>query len=402
MNKMPELLAPVGDMEKLKFAIHYGAEAVYLGVSDFSLRGNIKGFTDDSLKDVISYCHSEAVKVYVTVNIFAHNRDLKKIESHLERLKDIKPDGIIVSDLGVIRLAKKIIPDIPLHISTQANITNYESALFYEDLGAKRLILARELSLKELEQIRKKVSIELEIFVHGAICISYSGRCYLSSFLTYRSGNRGLCTHPCRWKYYLMEEKREGEFFPVFEDDRGSYIMNSKDLCLIEYLPELVNVGIDSFKIEGRMKGINYLSGVIHIYKGAIEAIKRGEVYEKDKYLKELISFSSRGYTSGMLLGKQKFYDYNFDDKSSKIKTQLVGVVLKKLSPTKGEVALKANLKKGDEVYFLTPGYEDCPYQISDMERDGESIDTGRNEWVVITNLPEYARELDIIRKRIY
>ncbi len=401
MNKKPELLAPAGDREKLDFAIHYGADAVYLGLKDFSLRGNIKGFNSQNISDAFDYCRKNNKKVYVTVNIFPHNNDLKKIEKHLEILGQLKPDGIIISDIGVLNIRNRVCKDIPVHISTQANITNYESALFYQDLGAKRLILSRELSLKELEKIRNKVSIELEIFIHGAICISYSGRCYLSSFLTYRSANKGLCTHPCRWKYVLGEEKRPGEYFPVFEDDRGAYIMNSKDLCLVEYLPELINIGIDSFKIEGRMKGINYLSGVTHVYRKAIDAILNKAEFKKDEYLKELLSFSSRGFTTGMLLGKQKFYDYNFDDRSSKMKTQLVGIVKKKISSTRAEVAVKANLKKGEEIYFLTPQHENTPFKISSMEREGESVEIARNDMIISMEVPSYVRELDIARKFI-
>ncbi len=401
MFKRPELLAPAGDREKLQFAIHYGADAVYLGLKDYSLRGNIKGFDEQTLTEAIEFCRKNNKKVYVTVNIFAHNKDLKGIERHFEFLNSVKPDGVILSDLGVLNIKKRIARDIPVHISTQANITNYESALFYQDLDVKRLILSRELSLKEIEKIRKKVTIELEMFVHGAICISYSGRCYLSSFLTYRSGNKGLCTHPCRWSYTLMEEKRQGEYFPVFEDEKGSYIMNSKDLCLIEYLPDLIDMGIDSFKIEGRMKGINYLSGVTHVYRKAIDAYVNDKDYEKDLFLKELLSFSSRGFTTGMLLGKQKFYDYNFDDKSSKIKTQLVGIVQKKLSRTKAEVAIKANLKKGETIYFLTPGYEEIPFEVKSMEKEGNPVDLARNDWTVIMDVPPFVRELDISRKFI-
>lgn len=401
MEKCPELLAPAGDFEKLKVAIHYGADAVYLGLSEFSLRGNIGGYSQEEFKSAIKYCKINNVKAYVTVNIFAHNRDLGKIEKHIEFLSELNPDGIIISDAGVLRLVKKIAPHIPVHISTQANITNYESALFYEDLGAKRLILSRELSLRELDEIRKRVSIELEIFVHGAICISYSGRCYLSSFLTYRSANSGLCTHPCRWKYYLVEEKREGEYFPIFEDDKGTYIMNSKDLCLIEYLPELINIGIDSFKIEGRMKGINYIAGVVHTYRKALNSLKFNKKYESKKYLDELLSFSSRGYTTGLLLGKQKIYDYNFFDRSTKMKTQIVGVVLRKLSDDTAEVLIKANLKKGDEIYFLTPDHEETPFYVSQIIKDGESVELSKNDWVVEMKVPEYARELDIIRRKI-
>ncbi|HXX58599.1 MAG TPA: peptidase U32 family protein, partial [Thermodesulfovibrionales bacterium] len=267
--KKPELLAPAGDFEKLKTAIHYGADAVYLGDSRFSLRGMARNFGPDELKRAVAYARERGVKVYVTVNIFPHNRDLPGIEEHVETLKNIRPDAVILSDPGIFKMFKRIAPEIDLHVSTQANITNRESAGFWEGLGARRLVLSRELSVGEIREIREETSLELEVFVHGSICISYSGRCYISSFLASRSANAGACTNSCRWNYTLMEEKRGGEYFPVFTDDRGTYVMSSRDLCMIEHLDILAGAGIDSFKIEGRMKGINYVAGVVKTYREA-------------------------------------------------------------------------------------------------------------------------------------
>src|SRR5271169_5765318 len=287
--KKPELLAPAGDFEKMKTAIHYGADAVYLGDSRFSLRGKAGNFgsgaggvTEKSetlrggadLRAAVSYARGKGVRAYVTANIFPHNKDLPHIEEHIEHLRDISPDAVIVSDPGIFALFKKMAPAIPLHVSTQANITNAAAARFWEDCGAKRLVLSRELSLEEIGEIRKKVSIELEVFVHGSICISYSGRCYISSFLAHRGANTGECTNSCRWNYALLEEKRPGEYFPVFEDSRGTYLMSSKDLCMLPHLHLLIDAGVDSFKIEGRMKGINYVAGVVKVYREAIDSIK--------------------------------------------------------------------------------------------------------------------------------
>ena len=237
--KKPELLAPAGDFEKLRTALHYGADAVYIGDSRFSLRGKAGNFQDEQLRDAVAYAHARNARAYVTANIFAHNRDLLAVEEHARLLKDIRPDAVIVSDPGIFSIFRRIAPEIDIHISTQANITNVETARFWEELGARRIILARELSIEEIREIRAKTRIELEVFVHGSICISYSGRCYISSFLASRSANSGECTNSCRWNYTLMEEKRQGEYLPVFEDDRGTYIMSSRDLCMIDHLPLL-------------------------------------------------------------------------------------------------------------------------------------------------------------------
>jgi putative protease len=264
MNK-PELLAPAGNLEKLYMGVIFGADAVYLGGKSFGLRAGAGNFSNEEMAEGIKFAHDRGVKVYVTVNIFAHNDDLRGLSFYLETLKDLQADAIIVSDPGIFRLAQKTVPDLPVHISTQANNTNWSTALFWQEMGAKRIVLARELSLREIEEIHKRTEIELEAFVHGAMCISYSRRCLLSNYLTGRNANKGDCAQPCRWSYQLVEEKRPGEYFPVLEDERGSYVFNSKDLCLAEHVPDLIKAGVTSFKIEGRMKKIKILShGSIH------------------------------------------------------------------------------------------------------------------------------------------
>lgn len=400
--KRPELLAPAGDFEKLKIAIHYGADAVYFGDSRFSLRNKAGNFSSEELRKAVEYARNHKVRSYITVNIFPHNRDIFEIKEHIEFLKEIRPDGVILSDLGVFSLFKKIAPEIDIHISTQANITNTEAAKFWERLGAKRLVLSRELNIKEISEIRDATSIELEVFVHGSICISYSGRCYISSFLNFRGANRGQCTNSCRWRYYLMEEKRPNEFFPVFEDERGTYLLSSKDLCLIEHLPLLVDVGIDSFKIEGRMKGINYVAGVVKTYREAIDSIEEGRPYiVKKRWLKELSMFSSRGYTTGMLFGKQPDDGYNFDeDDPYRMSHELVGVVVD-VKGSSAKISLRNRLNVGDYVEFLTPGLEEKSFKIERMyDMDGFSILSARNEDTITIDVPKDVRPLDLIRRK--
>ena len=268
---LPELLAPPGNFEKLVTAIHYGADAVYLGGKRFSLRAKAGNFSNESMRQGVDYAHSHGVRVYVTVNIIAHNRDLNGLRDYLFSLEHMGVDGLIISDPGIFACAVKVVPELAIHLSTQANVTNKESAAFWFGQGAKRLNLARELSLAEISDIRNTVQGELEIFIHGALCISYSGRCMLSNYMTGRDANQGSCAHPCRFSYSLVEEKRPGEYYPVEEDDRGTYIFNSKDLCLLEMLPELVASGIDSLKIEGRMKSIFYVGGVVRVYRAALD-----------------------------------------------------------------------------------------------------------------------------------
>ena len=397
--KKPELLAPAGDFEKLRTAIHYGADAVYLGDSRFSLRCKAGNFEPEELKEAISYAHARNKKAYVTANIFPHNADLKEMEEYIEFLKDARPDAVILSDPGFFMMFKKSAPEIAIHVSTQANITNSEAARFWENLGAKRLVLSRELTIDEIKEIRSKVKIELEVFVHGSICISYSGRCYISSFLTSRSANRGECTNSCRWNYTLMEEKRPGEHFPVFEDDRGTYIMSSKDLCMIEHLHLLSDAGIDSFKIEGRMKGINYVAGVVKTYREAVDSLGNGKYAVNPRWLKELSMFSSRGYTTGMFFGKQPDNDYNFDGESYRMSHELVGIVLE-IKDSIAKVELRNRLDKGDTVEYLSPGLEEKLFELELMkDADGMDITTARNENIVFMPVPEGVRPNDLIRR---
>ena len=311
------------------------------------------------------------------------------------------PDGVIVSDPGIFMMFRNLAPEVNLHVSTQANITNAESAKFWEGLGAKRLVLSRELTIDEIREIRDVTSLELEVFVHGSICISYSGRCYISSFLASRSANTGECTNSCRWNYSLMEEKRKGEYLPVFENDRGTYLMNSKDLCMIEHLPLLVGAGIDSFKIEGRMKGINYVAGVVKTYREAVDTAYNGKAYNIDpRWLRELSMFSSRGYTTGMFLGKQPDEDYNFDEASYKMSHDLVGVILE-IKDNIAKVGLRNRLDAGDELEYLSPGLEEKLFKIDSMQNnEGEKIFSARNEDIIYINVPSGVRANDLIRRK--
>ena len=304
-----ELLIPAGSLEVLKVAVLYGADAVYLGGEAFGLRAKAKNFTDEEIREGIAFAHSRGVKVYITANILAHNRDLEGVEAYFEELKDMGPDALIISDPGVFSIARRVCPEIDIHISPQANNTNYGTYLFWWNLGAKRVVSARELSLEEIRQIRERIPEEMEIesFIHGAMCISYSGRCLLSNFLTGRDANQGACTHPCRWKYSLVEETRPGEYFPVTENDRGTFIFNSKDLCMIEHIPEMMEAGIDSFKIEGRMKTALYVATVTRAYRLAIDACMRDpEEYRKNMawYREEIGKCTNREFTTGFYFGK--------------------------------------------------------------------------------------------------
>ena len=272
-RRLPELLAPAGSHEKLVTAVRYGADAVYLGGRDFSLRARAANFDAAGLRRAVDHAHDHGVKAYVTVNIFAHNRDFEELAPYLEELRDSGADGLIVADPGILTLAAQVVPELPIHLSTQANVTNAASARFWVAQGVRRLNLARELGLEEIRAIRAATAAELEVFVHGAVCISYSGRCLLSSYFTGRSANQGDCAHPCRYRYALVEEKRPGQYFPVEEDERGTYIFNSRDLCLLFRLPELVAAGVDAVKIEGRMKSVGYVGAVVRLYRLALDWI---------------------------------------------------------------------------------------------------------------------------------
>jgi putative protease len=309
MPKIPELLAPAGSLEKLKAAIHYGADAVYLGGKEFSLRAHAANFAPEQLVEAVAYAHARRVKVYVTVNILAHNRDFAGLPGYLESLLTAGVDGLIIADPGILRVAHRVAPQLPIHLSTQANVTNLEAARFWREQGVKRLNTARELSLAEISAIKAGTDLEIEVFSHGAICISYSGRCLLSCHLTGRSANRGDCAHPCRYSYSLVEEKRPGQYFPVEEDGRGTYIFNSRDLCLLNRLPELIAAGVDSLKIEGRMKSVYYVGAVIRTYRAALDDLAArwpadisGALPQVDpKFLAELDKIGNRGYTENFL-----------------------------------------------------------------------------------------------------
>ncbi|MBP7562223.1 MAG: U32 family peptidase, partial [Candidatus Cloacimonetes bacterium] len=274
-----ELLAPAGNFEKAKYALHYGADAIYTGGKQFSLRAKADNLDDEQLSQLVEYCHSLQKKIFITTNIYAHNQHLEGLENYIQFLGSLKLDGIILSDPSVFRMVQKYAPEIPIHISTQANITNWQTVKFWQDLGARRVILARELTFEEITEIRQKCpDMEIEIFVHGAMCISYSGRCLISAYFNNRHANLGECTHPCRWNYSVMEESRPGQYFPVEEDQHGTYFFNSKDLCLWKYIKEIYELGIDSIKIEGRMKSNYYVANVVRTYRQALDAVKSGNL----------------------------------------------------------------------------------------------------------------------------
>ncbi|MBF0458968.1 MAG: U32 family peptidase [Nitrospirae bacterium] len=389
-------------MEKLRAALHYGADAVYLGLTNFSLRAKAGNFTIDTLKDALFVVAAAGKKAYVTINIFPHNADIAPIEQHILALKELRPDAAIVSDIGVFDMIRTLAPDIPIHISTQANITNYRAARAWERLGAKRLVLSRELSIEEIRKIRDAVTLELECFVHGSICISYSGRCYLSSFLADRGANKGLCTNSCRWSYQLMEEKRPGEYMPVYENDRGAYILSPRDLCMVEHLDKLAEAGVDSFKIEGRTKGVNYVSGVTKIYREAIDALASANPYKIDTpWLKELEMISNRGFTTGMYMGRHPDADYSYDETHAPAGYAIAGVV-KAVRGSTATVLLKGNLAVCDEIFFLSSGIDNGSYIIKALrDAEGEPLSIARNEDIVFMEVPEGVKKNDIIRRRI-
>ena len=358
-----ELLLPAGNMEKMKYAIAYGADAVYLGTADFSLRspksGNI--ITDDNLKNSVETAHRMGAKAYVTLNVFANNEILQKLPSIIEMLKDVKPDGIIFADSGFYPSLKKELPDIPLHISTQANVLNYEAVKFWRDQGISRVILARELSLKEIEQISAKVpDIELEVLVHGSICVAYSGRCLLSDYMTNneRKANQGRCSQPCRWPYKikLVDDRKPDEEYEIIEDEHCSYVMNPKDIALIEYIPDLINAGVCSFKIEGRTKSMYYASAVARAYKTAINAYYEGKKPNIEELYEELMCAGNRGFTTGFLMDKPDSGHYNYECGKSRAKSVFQGIITEKISDNKYKVTVKNQMKAGDNFDIITPG----------------------------------------------
>ena len=376
--KKPELLAPAGNMEKLKMALLYGADAVYLGGKAFGLRAFGGNFTNEELQEAVDFAHKLGKRIYVTVNIFPHNSDIAKLPAYLTFLNEIKVDAILVADLGVFTLAKEYAPDVELHISTQANNTNWAAVNAWAELGVSRVVLAREMSLEEIKEIREKCSVELEMFVHGAMCISYSGRCLMSNYLTGRDANRGSCAQPCRWNYALVEEKRPGQYFPVLEDERGTYIFNSKDMCLLPYLPDVIASGVDSLKIEGRMKSVHYAASVVKAYREAIDSyFAAPEQFEvKKEWVEELDKVSHRAYTTGFYYGRPTEKDQIYGTSSYTQTSDFVGLVLDYDEKTGfATVEQRNNMKVGQEIEIFQPHLAGYRQILQEMYNDeGEAI----------------------------
>lgn len=389
MNNKPELLAPAGNLEKLKIALAYGADAVYMAGKSFGLRAFGDNFADAELQQGIEFAHSLGKKTYITVNIFPHNDDLLGLPEYITRLAELGADAIIVSDLGVFRIARQVAPKLPIHISTQANTTNWSTVEFWKELGASRVVLARELSLTDIQLIHQKVEMELESFVHGAMCISYSGRCLISNYLTGRDANRGECAQPCRWKYHLTEESRPGQYFPVQEDERGTYLFNSKDLCLINHIPELVDSGLHSFKIEGRMKSIHYVATVVKAYREAIDSYFGSALpwEPKQAWLEELQKISHREYTTGFYFNKTTQHDQIYGSSSYLQTHNFIGLV-KEYNPLTGMAVIEQrnNMKVGEKIEIMQPGKDNFVQIITEMfDVEGKAITVAPHPQQIVT-----------------
>jgi len=404
--KKPELLAPAGDLEKLKMAIIYGADAVYLAGERFGLRTASKNFSIEEIEEGVNFAHSRGKKVYVTMNIVPHNEDLIGLEEYVKKLYDIKVDAVIVSDPGIFSIIRRTVPDMPIHLSTQASVTNYETIMFWYNHGIKRIVLARELSLKEIEEIIKRIpeDMEIETFVHGAMCISYSGRCLLSNYMVGRDANRGDCAHPCRWKYHLVEEKRPGEYFPVFEDDKGTFILNSKDLCMIEHIPQLVNAGIRSFKIEGRVKSAYYVATVVRSYRMAIdEYFKDPHNYSfKKEWMDEIKKASHRDFTTGFYFGKPTEEDQVYGSSSYIRGYDFVGLVLDYDEKTGlATIEQRNRMFIGDEIEVFGPNKVHFTQRIENMwDEEGNEIDVAPHpQQIIKIKMDRPVEAWDILRK---
>lgn len=406
MRNKPEVLAPANSLEVLKTAVEYGADAVYIGGEMYGLRAKAKNFSAEDMKKGIAYAHERGKKVYVTANITPHNRDLEGVRAYFHELKEIRPDALIISDPGVFTIAKEVCPEIDIHISTQSNNVNYMTFRFWKEQGATRVVTARELSLEEIGDIRKNIpdDFEIETFVHGAMCISYSGRCLLSHYFTGRDANLGACTHPCRWKYYIMEEKRPGEFLPVEENERGTYIFNSKDLCMIEHIPELVNAGIDSFKIEGRMKTALYVAVVSRTYRQAIDDYFEDPQKYIDNipyYKKEIAKCTYRQFTTGFFFGPTTHDSQIYDNNTYVKGYEYLGTILESLEDGRGVFEQKNKFSVGDEVEIMKPTGENIVTKVLSMQDEkGENVDSCPHPGQRITLQTECTlQEYDIIRK---
>lgn len=379
-----ELLAPAGGPETLRTAVRYGADAVYLGAGDYGLRAKAKKFTEQELKDGIRYAHENGVKVYVTVNIIAHNRHLDGLPEYLLSLRDAGADALIIADAGVLSVAKRTVPELELHLSTQASATNYETFNFWAEQGVKRIVAAREVTLEELAEIRAALpeNVEIEAFVHGAMCVSVSGRCLLSNYLSARSSNLGECTQPCRWRYALTEEKRPGEYFPVFEEEGYTFILNSKDLCMIEHLPELQKAGVGSLKIEGRMKNPLYIAAVTKIYREALDDLAESEEKYRGKlasYKERLGRVSHRGYTTGFFFGDCEAEMQNYSDSAYQRGMDFAAVSIAPEAAKDGCAFLeqRGKFSVGETLYYLNPTGSDGEVPVTSILTEaGESRDS--------------------------
>ena len=414
--RKPELLIPASSLEVLKTAVLFGADAVYIGGEAFGLRAKAKNFSKEEMKQGIEFAHDHGVRVHVTANILAHNGDLEGAAEYFRELKEMKPDALIVADPGMFMLAREICPEIDIHVSTQANNTNYMTYLFWYKLGAKRVVSARELSLKEIREIREKIpeDMEIESFIHGAMCISYSGRCLLSSFFTGRDANQGACTHPCRWKYAVMEEKRPGEYFPVYENDRGTYIFNSKDLCMIEHIPEMIKAGIDSFKIEGRMKTALYVATVARTYRKAIDDyLESEEKYRANMewYKAEIAKCTYRQFTTGFYFGKPDENTQIYDSNTYVNEYIYLGIVeeVKPYVEDTAETGKKYSTVRieqrnkfcvGDEIEIMKPDGRNVEVKVLSMKtQEGEAVESAPHpQQILYVGLSGQANQFDLLR----
>lgn len=405
MRKKPELLIPASSLEVLKTAVVFGADAVYIGGEAFGLRAKAKNFSPEEMVEGIAFAHERGVKVYVTANILAHNEDLEPARAYFEELKQIKPDALIISDPGMFMIAKEVCPEIEIHISTQANNTNYQTYLFWWQQGAKRVVSARELSLKEIKEIREHIpkDMEIESFIHGAMCISYSGRCLLSNYFTGRDANQGACTHPCRWKYAIVEETRPGEYMPVYENERGTYIFNSKDLCMIEYIPEIVDAGIDSLKIEGRMKTALYVATVARTYRKAIDDFYQSkELYEQNLswYQEEIAKCTYRKFTTGFYFGKPDENTQIYDNNTYVNEYIYLGIVEEIDNRGLVRITQRNKFCVGDTIEIMKPDGGNIPTVVEKIytEDGGETESAPHPKQVLYLSLSNLPKEFDLLR----
>lgn len=402
-----ELLIPASSLEVLKIAVIYGADAVYIGGEVFGLRAKAKNFSMEDMAEGIQFAHEHGVKVYVTANILAHNGDLEGVREYFTQLKEIKPDALIISDPGIYTIAKEICPEIERHISTQANNTNYGTYQFWWNQGAKRVVTARELSLNEIAEIRKNIPDEMEIetFVHGAMCISYSGRCLLSNYFTGRDANQGACTHPCRWKYAVVEEKRPGEYLPVYENERGTYIFNSKDLCMIEHIPELIEAGIDSFKIEGRMKTALYVATVARTYRKAIDDyLTSPEKYKEnmDWYLEQISNCTYRQFTTGFFFGKPSEESQIYDNNTYIKEYTYLGIVGERNEEGLYRIEQRNKFSVGEQIEVMKPDGRNIPVTVKRIvDEDGNEMESAPHpKQVLYIDLGQELEMYDVLRRQ--